>query len=86
MTEENKNKIRKIMKDHLEKIDIFRVVEVSVEVKANRIYDEFMPLYKKLEGDKLLPEGCTWDVFNQLGVRILEAVANNAMLHRSFVY
>jgi hypothetical protein len=86
MTEDNKNKIKKIMKEHLETIDILRVLEVPVEAKANRIYQEFRPLYEKLEKEKILPEGCSWDVFQQLGVRILEATANHAMLHRSFVF
>lgn len=86
MTEENKDKIKNIMKEHLETIDILRVVEIPIEAKANRIYQEFRPLYDKLEKEKLLPASCNWDIFQQIGVRLLEATANHAMLHRSFVF
>lgn len=85
VTQDNKDKIIKIVREHLEPIDILRVVEIPIQTKANRIYQELEPIFKKLDAEKLLPEGCTWDVFHKFITSVLEYVAN-ALLQRQAFY
>ena len=80
----NKERINQIVRDHLESFDELKVVEIPIETKANKIYSELQPIYKKLEAEKLLPEGCTWDVFHKYITSILEHVANYFIQRQAF--
>lgn len=84
MTDENKEKINKIVREHLDTIDVLRVVDYPIQDKAQLIYKEFLPLYKKLDAEKLLPENCTWEVFNQLLIPRLEQEATFSLMRAQF--
>jgi predicted Zn-ribbon and HTH transcriptional regulator len=84
VTQDNKDKIYKIVREHLEPIDILRVVEIPIQTKANRIYQELEPIFNKLDAEKLLPEDCNKEVFHKFVTHILEYVANSLLQRQAF--
>lgn len=84
VTQDNKDKIYSIVKEHLNNIDVLKVIDIPLETRARAIYSELQPIHKKLDDQKLLPEGMTWEMFHNYITHVLEVIANHLLRFRSF--
>ena len=62
-TNENREEIKKIAKEHYDTIDILKVDNINMEEKAKAIHKELPSIYQKLKDKNLLPESINFDAF-----------------------
>ena len=84
MTEENKEKIRKIIKDHYDSFDILRIADYDIRQKAAKIQEELHPIYKKLKQENLLPEEIDAKKFVEFGNIMLQQSFQEAIFKNAF--
>jgi hypothetical protein len=78
LTQENKNQIKKIIQDHLSEIDILKIDNYDLTKKAQTIHKELPSIYKKIDAEKLLPEGMDFNNFMNLATTYLNQAYQEA--------
>jgi hypothetical protein len=84
LTEDIKNQIKQIAKEHYDGIDILKVADLPINDQVHRIYNELPTIYQKLQTRNILPQGTSLDVFMQIVVPRLEKAAQEAHISQSF--
>lgn len=83
-TNENREEIKKIAKEHYDTIDILKVDNINMEEKARAIHKELPAIYKKLKDKSLLPESINFDAFMQVTTLSLQNEFQNAQFASFF--
>ena len=84
ISEENKNEIIKITKDHFSKFSELTILDYPLEKKVEIIYNNLVEVYKKLSEAKVLPENVDLQTFFNIVIPRLEHAAQSAHAHQLF--
>ena len=85
ISKEDSDKIYKIAEEHYKEFDILKdPKEGSLQDKAQKIHQELPTVYRKLEEEKLLPDGMNLNIFMQILTERLQIEAQKAHAMKMF--
>ena len=84
LTQEQKNQVRKVLSNHLDKIDILKIENYDLVKKAEAIQKVMPNVYKDLQEEKLLPEEVNFNVFMNIASMMLNQKFQEAQVSSFF--